>query len=548
MRTRSSHPRPLWPEFTALLLCASACPGAGGGATPETTSGASEGTTEALTPTTSASQGDPTSATEPPPTSGSPTSATGPATTTTGPEATGTDTGTTAAVDPLTSTGETTATSSASTGTTTTGGTDSAASDSDTTTTDTDSTTADTTDTGVSDDPLLGAVDCPKLEFGDPIIVDDFPDVDHPARHMPPIAIAWRDEMVLARAQRRYVEPGCDVWWDRRDDLGQKLGETVKIPIPATDDEQQCEMVGDIAWDAAHQRYIVLHPLAVSPGSTRSLPLAISPEGALVWTASGMLRPGRYWHGVSSQMRIVGDELYVLGPEYSQSDSARPAVYVYSTVDGAWLRTVKSPMADVNSGAIMCDENCAEAGFVGNQGGLYFWRMDLTTGQLVGAAKWLGDYSWLVSPMLDWRPDDSFYMGRVMYYGVKDQKFETVAVPPNGSFDLLDSVQLPTYGFNSWYDWYEPSWVRTDDGYVIVATRFPWHSELNTNDATLMRVQVWNVGFDGEVRESTLLGDLRALAPRVAIKEGRVAITYVHVREQYEATDSKRLVFASCPP
>lgn len=176
------------------------------------------------------------------------------------------------------------------------------------------------------------------------------------------------------------------------------------------------------------------------------------------------------------------------------------------------------------------------------------WPIDMSTGALIGEPKPLGSYGMLSSPMLDWRPDDSFYIGRVMYYGAKDQKFETVTMTLDSSYDIKGSVALPTYGFNSWYDWYEASWVRTDDGYVLVATRFPWHSALNTEDSRNMRVQVWNVGLDGKIRESTLLPDLRAHTPRIAIKEGRVAITYAHMLEPYESLDSRRLVFASCPP
>ena len=354
--------------------------------------------------------------------------------------------------------------------------------------------------------------------------------------------------MVIARANRRINGPGCDIWWDRRDDNGQKIGETIVIPIPATETDQSggCKMVGNIVWDAAHQRYIFLHPQDGLNGLVRSLPLAITPEGELAWTASGETRVGIHRHGVDSELRIVGDELFVLGLNYPETAKARPAVHVYSTVDGAWLRTVMPPLPTVARGAIACDETCTQGVFINDDKGLQ--QIDMTTGELSGDLKSLKDHSMLTTPMLDWRPDNSFFISRVTFYSGTEQRFETLTGTLDSTFNIKGTALLPTYGFNSWHDWYDSSWVRTDDGYVIVATRFPWHSGLNTQDSRKMRVQVWNVGLDGKVLQSTLLPDARAHTPRIAIKEGRVAITYAHMLEPFEALDSRRLRFASCPP
>lgn len=548
--TRPSLPslsRSFGPEFAAVsLVCATACPGDGDGVTgPGTTSAASNAATDSTPPTTS--QGDPTSATGP--TTADPTSATDPTMTTVGSEATDTNTDTvaTVGVDPDTTTIETAGTNSEASETATSrGDTGTTATDSG----DTDTTATDSGDSGDWESPPPGSVDCPALEFDEPIVIDDFSRTFYNARELPGIAIAWRaDGMVIARANRRpNNEAGCDIWWDHRDDDGQKIGETVVIPVAATENDMSdgCKMIGDIAWDAAHQRYIFIHPQAGQGAQVRSLPLAITPAGELAWTASGETRVGIYEHGVKSQLRIVGDELFVLGLNFPQTDQARPAVHVYSTVDGTWLRTVMPPLYGLPESTIMCDATCTQGIILHNSKGL--WPIDMSTGALIGDPKSLGSYGMLSSPMLDWRPDDSFYIGRVMYYGAKDQKFETVTATLDSSYDIKGSIALPTYGFNSWYDWYEASWAATDDGYVLVATRFPWHSALNTEDSRDMRVQVWNVGLDGKIHESTLLPDLRAHTPRIAIKEGRVAITYAHMLEPYESLDSRRLVFASCPP
>ena len=190
--------------------------------------------------------------------------------------------------------------------------------------------------------PPPGSVDCPALEFEDPIILDDYSDNFGP-KYSTAVPLVWREEMVIARALRG--QSVCAVAVERRDDAGQKIGETATIPVPATasDDTSYCESIGDLIWDGAHQRYIFIHPLQ-DGNKLRALPLAITADGQLVWTASGETRIGNEMHGVASQLRIVGDELYVMGQDFPNSQQAKPIVHVYSTVDGAWLRTIAPPL------------------------------------------------------------------------------------------------------------------------------------------------------------------------------------------------------------
>lgn len=548
-----------------VLVCTTGCPGDGGGTGPGTTSVASDGPTEGSPPTTSGSQGEPSSATEPTGT----TDATGPDTGTSAGESGGStgptvSTGSTGSTDTDTGVvGETETTGSSTAGDTSTAGTTgttgttgdtetdgTGTGDTSTDGTGTGDTETDGTATGGSEDPAPGSVDCPALAFDEPIVIDDF---SRTGGHMdvPAIAIAWREAMVLARSHRRTDgTPGCEVWWDRRDDAGQELFETVVIPVPATatDATDACEMIGDIVWDPGHQRYIFLHPQQGPAPQARALPLAISPDGELAWTGSGELRAGIFHHGVVSQMRVLGDELYVFGESYPSNDGARPTVHVYSTVDGAWLRTIAPQLYGIREAAIACDEACTQGVFVGSDNTYRMWRIDMVTGALIGPPKDITHLSMFGSPMIDWRPD-AIFTTRIPYYSATEQYFETGTLSLETGWDGPDGIwKLPVEPFNGWYEFYEPSWVRTDDGYVVVATRYPWQSALNTGDYRKMRVQVWNLGLDGSVRQAALLPDQRAHTPRVAMKEGRVAITYLHMQEQYDWLDSKRLVFASCPP
>ena len=568
-------------EFAAVLVvCATGCPADGGGGTGPGTTGGANGPTEGPVPTTSGSQGDPTSATG---TTGTGTD-TQPGATVTG--ATDTDTGVvdatdttgvgTAATDTTgvgmattdttgdgTAATDTTSVGTAATDTTDTTGDGTAATDTtgdvETSTTGTTGTTGDAetdatgpdSETGGSQDPPKGTLPCKALEFEEPIVIDDFSMYQWGLRALPAIAVSWREEMVLARAQRRIDgTPTCEVWWDRRDDAGQKLGETVVIPVPATansDTNYFCEMVGDIVWDAAHQRYIFLHPQSGDAPEARSLPLAISPDGELVWTASGALRRGIYHHGVVSQMRILGDELYVFGQNYPTNTQSRPAVHVYSTTDGAWLRTITPPITNISEGAIACDATCTQGAFIGNKSGLKLWEINMKTGALIGEPVSLGSTSLLGTMMMDWRGDTIF--GTQMWNHPANVTYlDTGTLSIDGGWSQKHTHWLPKPGPNSWYEWFEPSWAQTDDGYVVVATRQPWKSELNPGDYRDMRVQVLNLGFDGTIREQTLLPDLRAHTPRVAVKDGRVVITYVHMQLPHQFLDSKRMVFASCPP
>lgn len=534
-----------------LLMCATGCPGGGEATTgPGTTAGDTDGPT-ASTPTTSASAGDPTSMTEP---SG----------TTAGTVAPGTDPGETGP-----STGDTDAGVESAGTTESTAGTVSVGTVGDTETTDSGTVSAGTVgDTGTAGDtdteggetgsdeaPPPGSVDCPALEFEEPIILDDYSDNLGP-KYSAAVPLVWREDMVIARALRG--QSVCSVAVERRDDAGQKLGETVMIPVPATgsDDTAYCESIGDLIWDGAHQRYIFIHPLQ-DGNKLRALPLAITADGQLVWTASGETRIGNEMHGVASQLRIVGDELLVMGQDFPNAQQAKPIVHVYSTVDGAWLRTIAPPLQDVRETTVVCDETCTLGLVAGEDfmttGKNSLWRFDMATGALIGEPKRFENTSMYGPPMVDWRAD-TVLITRVLQYfedtiTIEHQEFVTDTVifdSPNDGTQASKWMPEPP-PFEHW-DYYEPAWVRTDDGYVIVTSRFLWHSGLNVADFRKMRVQLWNVGFDGKIREMRVLPDERAHSPRIAMKNGRVAITYAHVHQDYDHLHSNRLVFASCPP
>lgn len=511
------------------LVCAGGCPGDGGGATgPTPGTSTAEPATEG-TPTTS--QGDPSSATEPALTTG-----TGPGTETVA----GTDTSTATEASTATSadTGASTAGPDTDTGVsagTTAGGTTAT----ETTTGDeTESTTGETTA-----EPMPGSLECEAIEFGEPIVVDQFFGGTGFVE-VAPIAIAWRSDLVLARAT--YQSPECPIWWEHRDDDGQLVGEKVEIPIPlkGPDTSPTCQQISDIVWDPGHQRYIYMHPRHLYSGTYEHLPVAITPAGELAWISdTDETIRSMSFQGVRTELRIVGDELYVMGSDAGTLNGWKPRANVYDATDGAFIRTVQ-PAVTAAGAAITCDETCTTGVVTGraSTGEMYMWQFDMTVATPVAGKILLTEF-----------PVDYASPGLLIPRGADD--FLSVTYPR--IYQDGDYISTNTLGLDvGWTgqehqdgvggEFFESWWAATDDGYAVVSTNYPLTSSLLPEDYKQASVRLWNIGHDGAIREQAILPDIRDMSPRIAYKAGRLAITYVH-RDLDGALDSRRLIFASCP-
>lgn len=216
--------------------------------------------------------------------------------------------------------------------------------------------------------------------------------------------------------------------------------------------------------------------------------------------------------------------------------------YVYKTADGAFVRKIK-PSLFPDEMAITCDETCTTGVVTGKQNvPMFMWQIDMATGSLVGDPIQIsknGDYTH--SPaLLIWRGADDILAAMVPYIFQVGTWFRTntlgLGVGPNGQ-----EHEITVTG-----EHFEPWWVATDDGYAVVQTYYPLTNPLLPDDFTGMCVSLYNLGFDGTIRELKGLSDGPVHSPRIAYKAGRLAITYVKLTQD-ETLDSRRLMFASCP-
>ncbi|MBZ5709710.1 DUF4215 domain-containing protein [Nannocystis pusilla] len=383
-----------------------------------------------------------------------------------------------------------------------------------------------------------GSLDCADLQASEPIILEQF-NGGGPVEY-PPTAMTWRDELVLANARPGPADT-CNIHWERRDASGQLVAPPVDIAMSTPSDHYTCQMVGDLGWDHVRQRYIFIHPQGKS-GNIRNTPVAITPAGELVWVGSGEHRPGRSYSGVVSQLRVVDDKVFVLG-HYDAVNLDGPAVYVYSAVDGKFLAKTVSVDSGWTHSAVACDATCKKGLAIYYWSGLYMQELDLVANQAVGAPIKIaeGAYGGYSPSAMLWRQGTSYFATSVPYTAMQGSVFHTNTLSPGAGWTGQDKSLL---GGTEMY--HEPTIIPTDDGYAIAASSVPGALHKIPDDFRTVHARVWNVAHDGTIRgtfEPTPAGH----SPRLAYKNGKLALTYVRLQTQYEQLDSRRLLFLECP-
>ncbi|MDC0672465.1 DUF4215 domain-containing protein [Nannocystis radixulma] len=384
-----------------------------------------------------------------------------------------------------------------------------------------------------------GSLACANLQISEPIILQQF-DGGGPPEY-PPTAMMWRDELVLANA--RYGGGStCNINWERRDANGQLVAPPVEIAMSTPSDFNTCQQVGDLAWDHVRQRYIFIHPQGTG-GIIFNTPVAITPAGELVWVGSGEFRMGHAYDGVVSQLRVVGDKLFVMGHYNAQNTTDGPAVYTYSAIDGTYLAKTRLLGASWTTSAVACNGDCTKGVAIYSASGLHLQELDLVANKAVGAPIELGpgQYGGYSASGLFWREGTSYFATQVPHTAdgpVVHTNRVSAGVGWTGQDHVLNQ------GTNRYY---EPSIVATDDGYVFAASTSDWSGLYYSPDNfRSVNTRVWNVAHDGTLRQTFKLNNGGHTA-RLAYKNGRVALTFVRLNTQYGWLDSRRLLFLECP-
>ncbi|MDC0672490.1 hypothetical protein [Nannocystis radixulma] len=509
-----------------LALLAVGCPGGG---------------TTTATETAPGTTGDPTTTPDIPTTSGS---ATTPGTTgsTTAPGTSTSDpvTGSTADVTATGSTGSTGSTTGTSDDTDTTA---SATAGTDTTAGAT-GTTADTDATGTSGgdsgDIPPGTLDCDEFDVAEPIVLEDtFTVYSH---DFGPTPMVWQDDLLLAR-ETPGTDPACTITWEYRDQFGALIGEPTHIPLPFASNQTLCRRVADVAWDPGHQRYIYLHP-AGGVNFYFHTPMAITPTGEIAWmnTSNDERRFSGTSHGMVSNIRVVGDEVIVMGYQANPAAASHwVAVHVYDTATGTLKRTLLDGDGKYDV-VLECDASCSTglAYYNGLPLGPTFRRFDLTTATYSGPAM-LADSANLEYPVaLRPQGNGTYFIAALQRIWQENNTYLFAGpVLPSGQWDRKATIE--TSGVLQNLDFVG---VDTDGGHVLATTAYTTTFEGNWR---LLKVLLWNLAPDGTVRSRKVL-EASGHSPRMVRKGGKIAVTWVKMQAASNLVESRKLSFLTCPP
>lgn len=380
-------------------------------------------------------------------------------------------------------------------------------------------------------------LDCDLLLGSEPIVLDDYTQTDG-ALWMPPTAMLWRDELVLARAERG---PGnaCDAVWERRDAAGQLLAPPVLIDMPFppgdTNDPDTCTLIGDLGWDPAREQYIFVHPQK-GPGWIFSGAAAISPTGELLWVNQNQQRSASYNGGTVSQIRVVDDSVFVLGHDQVTVQKGA-TMFQYDASDGALIGATRRGIGAYTS-AIACDAACTA--------GIALYALngplsmdDFPFGPVTQLAPGFPNIHYSLGML--WRGGNS-YLATSVQYTPGGSSFRSHLLTSGAGSTLVDAIATGTDVS------LEPAILEIDDGYLVAASTYPY-PDTNVklpSDLRDIRVQGWNLAHDGTIR-GTFEPPEHGHSPRLAYRGGKVALTYVHLQSQQEAFESRKLMFFECP-
>jgi hypothetical protein len=296
--------------------------------------------------------------------------------------------------------------------------------------------------------------------------------------------------------------------------------------------ENICQQIGDVAWDPTRERYIFMLPWEDKTLASR--PMAVTGNiDEIVWFGNGQSRPANNYNGVTSQLRVIGDSLFVLGYSVAAVGGG-PSIYEYSAIDGEFIGLRAGPDGTAH-GAAACDGTCTNGvGVYAAAGGLFTRQFD-KPGQIQLAAGDPGEFS---PSALMWRSGDEYFATSVQH-GPDGSTFRTHILTAGVGWTVEDELVMGKD------EYFEPTIIETDDGYLVAASAFPYTDAPVPDDFRDIRVQGWNIAFDGTIR-GTFTAPEHAHSPRLAYKQGRVALTYVTLHEDEEAFEARKLMFFDC--